>query len=290
MRGALERLEAVDLEDVVDPAGQYSTDARDRAEEPLGVERAPQPLEQAPAAGGEDFVDGGRDARADAGQPRSASGPPRVTRSPTSSGSPAIVSAARRNARTRNGLAFWRSRRSAASRSRAAIAWFRRADRDGAHGESIAGAATPCAVGRALRVRLARFLAREGRDDITLREDADDPLPSSTGSAPIRRPAITPIASVSGASEPIDTTGRLMISATVWAGEPSERRVPLHVIRVHDPHEPGSVVEHGEIVDPVQRHEPQSLGEGRATRHRDGGPGHSLLHRDAVRPCGWFVE
>ena len=68
MGGALERLETVDLEDVVDPAGQHSTDTRDRAEEPLGVERAPQPLEQAPSPGGEDLVYGGRDARADAGQ------------------------------------------------------------------------------------------------------------------------------------------------------------------------------------------------------------------------------
>jgi hypothetical protein len=61
------------------------------------------------------------------GRPRSASGPPRATSSPTSSGSRSIVSAARRNARTRNGFAFCCSRSRAASCSRAVMTSLRRA-------------------------------------------------------------------------------------------------------------------------------------------------------------------
>ena len=69
MRGALERLEAVDLQGIVDAARQHPTDTGHRAEEMLGVERAPESLEHAPAPGGEDLVDGGGDSGADPGQP-----------------------------------------------------------------------------------------------------------------------------------------------------------------------------------------------------------------------------
>ena len=68
MRGHLEGLQGVDVQRVVDPARQRRAHAGHGPEEPLGVERAPQPLELRPAAGAQHLRDGGRDPRTDTGQ------------------------------------------------------------------------------------------------------------------------------------------------------------------------------------------------------------------------------
>jgi hypothetical protein len=52
----------------VDPAGQQSAHAGNRAEEPLRVERPVKTLEQCPPAGGEHLVDGRSGAGTDSGQ------------------------------------------------------------------------------------------------------------------------------------------------------------------------------------------------------------------------------
>jgi len=100
------------------------------------------------------------------GSPRSASEPPRATSSPMSSDSPSIVSAARRNARMRNGLARCCSRTWAASRRRAVMASFCRA------------------AGPALGARMAAGASPSGRD--AARSAAPPPSGGDSRRFPVR--------------------------------------------------------------------------------------------------------
>ncbi len=68
MRGHLEGLEGVHVQRLVDPPRQRRAHAGRGPEEPLGIERAPQPLELRPAPGAQHLRDGGRDPGTDAGQ------------------------------------------------------------------------------------------------------------------------------------------------------------------------------------------------------------------------------